>query len=58
MALSSLQGQEVRKETLIDADWKFFQGDDPKAKEAAFDDASWRKLNVPHDWSIEGTVDQ
>ena len=27
-------------------------GDSPAAQ--AFDDASWRKLNVPHDWGVEG----
>lgn len=58
MVLPSLQGQEVRKVTNIDADWKFFLGDDQNAKDPAFNDASWRKLNVPHDWSIEGTIDQ
>ena len=35
-------------------DWKFQLGDVPGAEAVGFDDASWRKLNVPHDWSIEG----
>ena len=35
-------------------DWKFFLGNDESAKESSFNDAAWRKLNVPHDWSIEG----
>lgn len=35
-------------------DWKFFLGDTSNAIEPSFDDKAWRKLNVPHDWSIEG----
>jgi beta-galactosidase len=35
-------------------DWKFQLGDVPVAETVGFDDASWRKLNLPHDWSIEG----
>lgn len=39
-------------------DWKFFLGDVQTAKEISFDDASWRILNLPHDWSIEGRFDE
>ncbi len=35
-------------------DWKFQLGDKPGAEAVNFDDSSWRKLNLPHDWSIEG----
>lgn len=35
-------------------DWKFHLGDIPKAEGIQFDDSGWRKLNLPHDWSIEG----
>src|SRR6266852_9638606 len=38
----------------FDAGWRFFRGDAPGAEQAAFNDSSWRVLNVPHDWSIEG----
>src|SRR5207245_870119 len=38
----------------FDAGWRFFKGDAPGAEQAAFNDSSWRVLNVPHDWSIEG----
>ena len=38
----------------FDADWSFFKGDQAGADQVAFDDSTWRKLNVPHDWSIEG----
>jgi beta-galactosidase len=35
-------------------DWKFQLGDVSGAEAVGFADAAWRKLNVPHDWSIEG----
>ena len=39
------------------ADWRFHRGDADGAEAAAFDDASWRVLDVPHDWSIEDLPD-
>src|SRR3954465_695167 len=41
----------------FDADWRFFKGDAVGAEVSGFDDSSWRKLDVPHDWSIEGPFD-
>lgn len=38
----------------FDNDWRFLKGDARQAEQPAFKDASWRQLNVPHDWSIEG----
>ncbi|QBG49219.1 glycoside hydrolase family 2 protein [Verrucomicrobia bacterium S94] len=35
------------------ADWRFFPGDAPEAMAAVFDDSAWRRLDVPHDWSVE-----
>ena len=37
-------------------DWLFHLGDEPKASQPKFDDAQWRHLDVPHDWSIEGQL--
>ncbi|MES1226912.1 MAG: sugar-binding domain-containing protein, partial [Bacteroidota bacterium] len=34
-------------------DWKFYLGDANDAASETFNDASWRKLQLPHDWSIE-----
>jgi len=42
------------REQLFDHDWKFFLGDDPKAGTVNFSDNTWRNVNLPHDWSIEG----
>ena len=41
----------------FDTDWQFLKEDAPGAEKPIFDDSKWRKLNVPHDWSIEGTYD-
>ncbi len=37
----------------FDGNWKFYLGNADSAKEISFNDASWRSLNLPHDWSIE-----
>lgn len=47
-----------RVESNFDFDWRFTLGNISGAEAPAFDDASWRKLDVPHDWSIEGKYDQ
>ena len=42
----------------FDAGWLFFKGDSPGAENPSFNDSAWRKLDVPHDWSIEGPFDK
>ncbi|WP_405563505.1 glycoside hydrolase family 2 TIM barrel-domain containing protein [Polaribacter sp. Asnod6-C07] len=42
------------KRISFDANWKFIQQDIIGAEKVFFDDTSWRTLNLPHDWSIEG----
>jgi beta-galactosidase len=37
----------------FDNNWKFHPGNADDAKDISFNDASWRSLNLPHDWSIE-----
>ena len=41
----------------FDNDWLFRVGDESGVEKADFADSGWRKLNVPHDWSIEGPFD-
>ena len=41
----------------LDQDWRFLRGDAPGAEQRGFDDAAWRVVTVPHDWSIEGPYD-
>jgi beta-galactosidase len=39
-------------------DWLFHKGDVAGAEAAKFDDGAWRKLRLPHDWSIEEKIDR
>jgi beta-galactosidase len=34
--------------------WRFHLGDVPNGQDIALNDSSWRQLDLPHDWSIEG----
>src|ERR1044072_4709872 len=38
----------------FDYNWKFALGDHTDARNNDFNDASWRNLTLPHDWSIQG----
>lgn len=39
----------------INNNWKFELGDMENAHLPEFDDSKWRPLELPHDWSVEGT---
>ena len=49
----TLYAQSARVREDFDRNWTFNLGDAAHAEDAGFNDASWRKLNLPHDWSIE-----
>jgi beta-galactosidase len=54
-----LFGQNFQGETVkIVHDWKFKKGDFEQAAINGFDDSKWRTLDLPHDWSIEGLLNQ
>ena len=42
-----------QRDQSFDADWRFLRADAPGAENPAFDDSTWRVLDLPHDWSIE-----
>ena len=42
-----------RIETLFDPSWKFFRGDVSNGEKQNMNDADWRTVELPHDWSIE-----
>jgi beta-galactosidase len=58
VAISNLQAVTDRQHDSFDFGWRFHLGDASGAEQPAFSDSSWRTLDVPHDWSIEGTYDQ
>lgn len=38
----------------FNSDWKFYKGSVSNGQSNSLDDSSWRTLDLPHDWSIEG----
>lgn len=47
-----------RTRTLIDFDWSFYRGDIHGVEEThQVNERPWQKINLPHEWSIEGPFD-
>ncbi|WP_295116455.1 sugar-binding domain-containing protein [uncultured Chitinophaga sp.] len=49
----AVSSQAVQRSQLISDDWKFFLGDAEGAEKPAFKDDNWKKLDLPHDWSVD-----
>src|SRR4051812_519199 len=45
-----------RERSSLNADWRFHKGD--LEGQGALDDSGWRRLDLPHDWGIEGPFAQ
>jgi len=41
------------RERAFNTNWLFLRGQAPGAELPAFDDSAWRRVDLPHDWSIE-----
>ncbi|PWT77720.1 MAG: glycoside hydrolase family 2 [Bacteroidetes bacterium] len=52
------QTRSPRKIELFTKNWSFHLDEDSSARNTQFNDASWRKLSLPHDWSIELPFDK
>ncbi|MFA6581223.1 MAG: sugar-binding domain-containing protein, partial [Paludibacter sp.] len=51
---ATLIAKNTREVENFNKNWKFILADSSlNASTKTFDDSSWRKLNLPHDWSIE-----
>ena len=46
--------QQTRSTYNFDNNWHFHLGDVNDGEKVSLNDAAWRLLNLPHDWSIEG----
>lgn len=55
-SFSAYAQNSTERKQLFDYNWKFFLGDASDAKANDFNDENWRKLDLPHDWSIEGKI--
>jgi beta-galactosidase len=58
ISMSAAKPTTPRQELAADAGWKFFLGDPAGAEAPTFADASWRNVDLPHDWSIESKPDK
>lgn len=47
--------QQTRQKLDFDKSWRFNLGAVDNGENAKLNDSKWRTLNLPHDWSIEGT---
>ena len=46
----------ARITTSFDPNWRFLQKSLDAGQDIALDESTWQKLDVPHDWSIEGPI--
>ena len=57
LPFASLKAQvSFGKPEKINTGWQFFLGDASNAQTIDFDASRWRTLDLPHDWSVEGTL--
>ena len=59
VSVAQMMGQsgsnkKPRKIQSFDSDWRFNAGEMKGAENPEYNDSKWLKVNVPHDWSIEG----
>ncbi len=51
LCIQSLSASE--RKMLFDDNWKFHRGSVANAEQPDYNDSRWRKLDLPHDWSVE-----
>lgn len=52
--LCACEKDEVRERVSFNEGWRFTLAGSDDALQAGYDDSSWRAVDLPHDWSIEG----
>lgn len=57
ISMDSQTKKSTDRKIKFDYDWKFKLGDHPDASHVNYNDAGWRNIDLPHDWSIEGAFD-
>lgn len=58
ISINAQNYENIERKQFFNYNWKFSLGDYPTATDDYFDDKSWHNLDLPHDWSIEGKLDQ
>lgn len=56
--MSTTQAEAQRYKKNFNAGWKFKLDSVNTYSQTSINDASWRTLNLPHDWSIEGSFNK
>lgn len=56
-AVTAVAKTDSRAES-FDKGWRFSLSDSPAMSAPGFDDSSWRRLDLPHDWAIEGNFSE
>lgn len=51
---SCSSSERVFADKSFNSDWLFYKGEAIDAEYPNYDDTNWRKLDLPHDWAIEG----
>jgi beta-galactosidase len=57
-SLLNISAYAQRTQQLFDASWKFSKENVPGSENLNFNDAAWRTVELPHDWSIEDLPNQ
>ncbi len=58
LGFAKIESAETAREIVsLDADWRFHSGDVTNAINPDFDDHDWRRVDVPHDYVVEGAFD-
>src|SRR5215203_694399 len=57
-ACSVFATAQNKSRTSFNKDWKFKLDSVQSYSQSVINDRGWRKLNLPHDWSIEGSFDK
>ncbi len=53
LGFCALATASPRSVLALDDDWRFHRGEAPDAVFASFDDSTWRRVDVPHDYVVE-----
>jgi beta-galactosidase len=57
-AMAQHPSPAARERLVMDYGWSFTRGDPSGAEAPGHDSSSWRVVDLPHDWSIEGPYDR
>ena len=58
MCCLTICAAQIERKQLFNDGWRFALGEVEGASELEFDDASWRELTLPHDWSVEADFNE